>query len=295
MTQTPKKIPSPAKTPFILRLLRRGLRWLGVVAPGLSSRLAYRLWFYPRRYEAPQREKKWLADADPVVVSHDEERLQGYQWGSGPVVLLVHGWDGRGSQMAAFAAPLAAAGYRSVAVDLPAHGQSSGRRTNMEEAAKAVNSIAKTVGPVEAVIGHSFGAGAVARSLATGLKVNKVVLISPPANLRWMADSFYSMLDLSPRIQRGIEARINRDYGESIWQDVSADYNLRGSSIPGLIFHDRGDRDIPFSQAERIADAWPAAQLIATDGLGHRRILRNRDVIETCVEFIRSPATQSRT
>jgi pimeloyl-ACP methyl ester carboxylesterase len=279
----------------MLRLIRGSLHWLGLVAPGLSSSLAYRLWFYPRRYEAPKREKKWLADAEPVVVLHDKERLRGYQWGSGPVVLLIHGWDGRGSQMAAFAAPLAAAGYRSVAVDLPAHGQSTGRRTNMAEAAEAINSIAKTVGPVEAVIGHSFGAGALARSLVTGLNVNKAVLISSPANLRWMADSFYSMLDLPPRIQRGIEARINRDYGESIWQEVSADYNLRGSSIPGLIFHDRGDRDIPFSQAERIDDAWPAARLIATDGLGHRRILRNQEVIDTCVEFIRSPVTQSRT
>ena len=289
MTQSPKKTTSPVKTPFLLHLVRGGLRWLGKIAPGLSSRFAYRLWFYPRRFDPPAREKKWLADAEPVEVSHDKERLQGYQWGSGPVVLLVHGWDGRGSQMAAFAAPLAAAGYRSVAVDLPAHGRSTGRRTNMAEAADAINTIAETVGPVEAVIGHSFGAGALARSMANGLKVNKAVLISSPANLRWMADNFYSMLDLSPRIQRGIEERINRDYGESIWQEVSADHNLRGSTVPGLIIHDHGDRDIPFSQAERIAAAWSTARLIPTDGLGHRRILRNQDVIETCVEFIRNP------
>ncbi|MDX5150907.1 MAG: alpha/beta hydrolase [Acidiferrobacterales bacterium] len=290
MTQSLKKTPAPPRTPLLLRLIRGGLRWLGKVAPGLSSRLAYRLWFYPRRFDTPAREKRWLADAEPVEVKHNHERLAGYQWGAGPVVLLIHGWDGRGSQMAAFAGPLAAAGYRSVAVDLPAHGQSSGRRTNMAEAADAINAIAESVGPVEAVIGHSFGAGALARSLVTGLKVNKAILISPPANLRWMADSFYSMLDLSPNVQRRIEALINRDYGESIWQEVSADYNLRGSSIPGLIFHDHGDRDIPFSQGERIADAWPAARLIPTDGLGHRRILRNQEVIDTCVEFIRTPA-----
>lgn len=298
LTQTPKKASVVPKTPFVLRLIRGGLRWLGKIAPGLSSRLAYRLWFYPRRFDTPAREKRWLADAEPVEIRHNEERLVGYQWGSGPVVLLVHGWDGRGSQMAAFAAPLAAAGYRSVAVDLPAHGQSTGRRTNMAEAADAINTIAEAVGPVEAVIGHSFGAGALARSMATGLKVNKAVLISSPANLRWMADSFYSMLDLSPRIQRGIEARINRDFGQSIWEEVSADHNLQGSSIPGLIFHDQGDRDIPFSQAERIAEAWPAARLVPTDGLGHRRILRNQEVINTCVEFIRTPPArpaQSRT
>lgn len=292
LTQSSKKASSPLKPPLIFRLIRRTLRALGVIAPGLASRLAYRMWFYPRRHETPAREKKWLADAKPVTVLHGSERLAGHQWGSGPVVLLIHGWDGRGSQMAAFAAPLAAAGYRSVAIDLPAHGRSTGRRTNMAEAAEAINTIAETVGPVEAVIGHSFGAGAVARSMANGLNVNKAVLISSPANLRWMADNFYSMLELSPRIQRGIEDRLNRDYGESVWQEVSADHNLRESPVPGLIFHDHGDRDIPFSQAERIAEAWPAARLVPTDGLGHRRILRNPEVIDTCVEFIRTPPGQ---
>ena len=45
----------------------------------------------------------------------------------------------------------------------------------MAEAAEATNTIAEAVGPIEAVIGHSFGAGAIARSIATGLKVNKAV------------------------------------------------------------------------------------------------------------------------
>ena len=230
-----------------------------------------------------------MADAEPVELQHDGERLVGHQWGAGPLVLLIHGWDGRGSQMAAFAAPLADAGFRSIAIDLPAHGKSGGRKTNMAETARAINAIAENVGPVEAVIGHSFGAGAVARSMADGLNVNKAVLISSPANLRWMVEDFYTMMGLAPRIQRDIEKRINREYGEDIWQKVSADHNLKTSSVPGLIFHDRNDRVIPFSQAERIAGAWASARLVPTDGLGHRRILRNQEVIDTCVDFIRNP------
>ena len=43
-----------------------------------------------------------------------------YSWGSGPTVLLVHGWEGRGSQLSAFAPALVKAGFRVVAVDMPA-------------------------------------------------------------------------------------------------------------------------------------------------------------------------------
>jgi len=286
LTQPAKKT-SPHKLPLVFRLIRGGVRTLGQVAPGLSARIAYRLWFYPRRFETTAREKRWLVDAQPISVSLGDMNLAGYEWGEGPTVLLVHGWDGRGSQMASLVAPLTAAGFKSVALDLPAHGKSDGRKTNMAESAEAVVAIANSVGPIDAVIGHSFGAGVVARAMSLGLKPRKAIMISSPANLRWMADNFYRMMRVSPRVQRMIEERVNQDYGENIWQEVSPDQNLVGSTVPGLIIHDRGDRDVPFNQAERIASAWQTARLIPTDGLGHRRILRDREVIETCVNFLR--------
>jgi pimeloyl-ACP methyl ester carboxylesterase len=56
--------------------------------------------------------------------------------------------------------------------------------------------------------------------------------------------------------------------------------------VPALIIHDRDDADVPWQQAELLAKAWPGARLLLTRGLGHMRILRNRDVIQTSVDFI---------
>ena len=61
----------------------------------------------------------WLESAERQDLELEGKRLVAWSWGEGPTVLLVHGWEGRGSQMAAFAAPLAEAGFRAVAFDAP--------------------------------------------------------------------------------------------------------------------------------------------------------------------------------
>ena len=61
-----------------------------------------------------------------------------FAWGAGPSVLLVHGWEGRGAQLGALVDPLVAAGYRVVALDGPAHGDSPGRLSTLALPAHAV-------------------------------------------------------------------------------------------------------------------------------------------------------------
>ena len=286
MEEQPAKSSRSPKPPLMLRFVRTLLRWLGHITPNLAARLAYRLWFYPRRHPEPKREARWRADAKHFTIPFQNEQLAAWRWGEGPVVLLVHGWDGRGNQLGSFAGPLVEAGYSAVAFDLPAHGLSTGKTTNMLNAADAICAVAESVGPIDAVIAHSFGAGALARALAIGLRPAKAVMISPPANLRWMADNFYRILGASIQVQRHIEKLVNEHYGVSIWQDVSADHNLRAITIPGLIAHDIHDQEVPFAQSKLIEQVWSGARLLETSGLGHRRILRDQKVIQEVIDFI---------
>ena len=57
---------------------------------------------------------------------------------------------------------------------------------------------------------------------------------------------------------------------------------------PILLVHDRSDAEIPFSHAELLQRASNGAELLATDGLGHRRILRDPTVIRQAVQFVSS-------
>ncbi len=56
--------------------------------------------------------------------------------------------------------------------------------------------------------------------------------------------------------------------------------------VPCLILHDPADREVPWAHGSAIARAWPGATLEPLDGLGHRRLLRDPDVIQRVVEFV---------
>jgi hypothetical protein len=55
---------------------------------------------------------------------------------------------------------------------------------------------------------------------------------------------------------------------------------------PTLIVHDRDDVSTSVTGGAAIAAAWPGACLYVTSGLGHRRLLRDPDVITEAVDFV---------
>jgi hypothetical protein len=52
--------------------------------------------------------------------------------------------------------------------------------------------------------------------------------------------------------------------------------------------HDRHDKEVPYADGARVADAWPAARLHTTESLGHQRILRDPAVVAEVTRFVAS-------
>jgi hypothetical protein len=65
--------------------------------------------------------------------------------------------------------------------------------------------------------------------------------------------------------------------------------NAVGPLPATLVLSDRADKEADHQDGARIARAWPGAELVLSDGLGHRRILRDEETIKRIVEFV-SPA-----
>ena len=115
-------------------------------------------------------------------------------WGeSGPAVLLMHGWGGARAQMTGFVEPLLSAGYRVVAYDQPAHGESDGKMTNLLEIAPTMDLIKETEGNFDAIIAHSFG------TLITSYALVKRNF-PPPSKLIYFG-AFNRLLESLPRFQ----------------------------------------------------------------------------------------------
>jgi pimeloyl-ACP methyl ester carboxylesterase len=281
-----KKRQARRRAPPALRLLRLYFQTVGRILPGVAVNTAYRLWFQTRRFGEPARELRWLTGARQDIVENDYGPLAVNVWGDGPTVLLVHGWNGRGSQMGAFAHPLAERGYRVVAYDLPAHGRSPGKATNIFKAVETLHAIADTYGPVHGIVAHSFGVMVTTLALHEGLEARRVAALSPPVSLHWLVERFETILHIPRATHNALIHRIESDFGPEIWEKVSLEAAAKSLVIPALIFHDDQDYDVIWEQGKRLADAWPGARFVKTSGLGHRRILRDQAVVSEIVDFI---------
>ncbi len=236
----------------------------------------------PRRAALRSRDEALLNRGTKLGLNHG---LAASSWGDGKTVLLVHGWNSRGTHWGAFIDALNEAGFRAVAVDAPGHGDSPGDRCHVLQYGKALVDVARQVGPLAGVVGHSFGAGATVIALERGLKAQRVVLLGGPASLisvvdRWGRDHRLSEMEI-PVFRQLVE----RAVGEPI---DGLDLAKIAPSLrqPALIVHDLDDEEIPVSDALSVAAAWPGARMLTTNGYGHRRLLVAADVIREVTAFL---------
>ena len=264
---------------------------LARVSPAAAAALLELLFRRVRRHPVPERERAWLAGAARSSVELGGARLPVWSWGEGPAVLLVHGWEGRGSQMGAFAEPLAAAGFRAVAYDAPGHGDAPGRLSSLPAMIEAVAAVAAAVGPLAGVVAHSAGAAATSvalrRSLgaAGGLAPEAVVYVAPGADPGRFLGVAAGWLGLPPEIAGRTRRRIEGRF-DIRFEDLRTPSFAAALDRPLLVVHDRDDREVPWEEGSAIAAAWPGARLVTTRGLGHRRVLREPEVVERAVGFV---------
>ncbi len=217
--------------------------------------------------------------------------VRGLVWGEGPAVYLMHGWGGRGAQFAALVEPLAAAGYRVVMLDAPSHGDSEHGpagpgRTHGVEFARALDAAFLRFGPAEAVIAHSLGAIATYLALRFGwLGTERLVLIAPMVQAQSLFDGFQAALGFGPRTRRAFDRSVEAFVGIP-GNDFDARVQAAHTDpVPSLVIADRSDRQTAYADAANLAAAI-GAPLVTTEGLGHRRILADPDVVRTVVEFV---------
>jgi pimeloyl-ACP methyl ester carboxylesterase len=276
-----------------IRLLRLGARISAVFAPGLAARWLERLFLSPMRWPTPAREVDWVAGARRCALPFDGGRnLPVLSWGSGPTVLLVHGWSGRGSQLGAFVAPLVAQGFRVVSFDAPGHGQADGKQTALPEIARATAKVAELVGPVDAVIAHSLGTAATTIAVANGLPVKRLIYISPPENPGVYLYRVARFLGFGDGVARRTQARIEQRFGGQ-FSDVRAEVLAPALNVPLLVIHDQDDVEVPHQEGIDLVNVWSGAALMTTQGLGHRRILRAPEVVNAVVSFLSAPGASS--
>jgi pimeloyl-ACP methyl ester carboxylesterase len=277
----------------LLPLIRAANRALSALAPSAAARLAERWFLTPPRAARPPAEIALLAAARARPLFVGTRRIEVWLWGSGPCVLLVHGWGGRGAQLGAFVEPLVARGFSVLTFDAPGHGAADGGLVTIPEIVAATRAVAATRGRLAGLIAHSAGAAVAARALYEGLDAGAVVLVSPTADMDGPATRFTATLGFSRAVgeamRERLEARVGRPFSTFDVTTLAPAF-----TAPLLVIHDRGDAEVPWQHGRVITRAWPGAALLLTDGLGHRRILRDRDVVAAAVAFLAARTEERR-
>lgn len=253
--------------------------------PSAAAGLAARLFATPPRHGMPEHERAALQGARPFRVRLGRKSLQAWRWGHGPTVVLVHGWGGRGAQLGAHVPALLEAGYSVVSFDGPGHGASSGRLSALPLFADALLALQAQQGPLRAVIAHSMGAGATALALQRGLRLEAAVFVGPPRSPMDFFGAFAQALGLSEPTQLGVLRSLERRFGLNP-AELDTRRLTQRQRLPLLVLHDAADRDVPLAHGREIAEHWPGAELVVTQGLGHRRILRDAESIARAVAFV---------
>ncbi len=267
---------------------RAGVRVGSIVTPQRTARHVARRFFTTDR-ATPER-RRFLGEPPRVMTSVlPDGPVVVYRWGDtvhAPTVLLVHGWNGWAQQLERFVEPLRAQGYAVMAFDHVAHGASPGDQATLPVMMRSIATLFDGLRQPAGVIAHSLGAAAVAGVLAeTPGRVPAAVLIAPPTDprpfLRWVARGLGAPDTLLADVQREAEAHA----GVPMERLVADDKLTRRIATPLLVVHDTEDSDVPIANGHVYAQA-PNARLLVTDGLGHRRILRDLHVVQASVRFI---------
>lgn len=262
--------------------------------PSFAAKSAYRLFHYPINSTRKNRHEKTLPKAKHFSIPlYDKVSLQGYQWGNeeNPIVLLVHGWSTTGRSMSHFTESLLKNNYQVITYDALRHGRTKAKLSDLANWADSVHAVLNHIGNVECIIAHSFGCAAVTVASELGLATKKLVFIAPIHNVTSVSNNFAKHLNIPEHVVEEMLTYTwnqNKQGFEKYGKDLE-DIFYSNFHVPTLLFHDTKDKEIGIEHSHALSQKWTWATLVQTEGLGHRSILDDDDVVKETLLFIQAP------
>lgn len=257
-------------------------------SPEVMGELAASIFLHPmRNTRRMPRELGYLGTAKRLALPTTAGELAAWQWGEPgrPLVGLLHGWEGHGAQLGAFAAPLAAAGFRVLAFDAPGHGDSPGEECSAPLMGRLIVALQAQVGKFHALVAHSMGCAAAAMAAMQGARPKGMVFLAPPLSQLDRVERMCRRMEIGPEVavyfKTAIARRTQLPYEQASMLPVAAQ-----APCPLLALHDPEDTDTDYRATEQFVAQWRGARLVPCPGRGHYRLLSTPEVVRQSVEFI---------
>ena len=252
------------------------------------------LWFTVfKSGQKPWVTEFWGSADECIEITIDDTAIPVYCWGQGPLVVAMHGWSGSGTQFRQFISPLVEGGFRVACFDAPAHGANPGRRTHLVNFSASLFAIQDRLGKIECVVAHSLGAMATVYALQQELPVDRIVLVAPHLDVQKMFETYRDLLRMRPALANRFHDKIGTRMKSILndkdpWEIFTPEKMLVKSDFRGLLVYDHEDPEVTQAQFDEIIQHWENCKVLATDGLGHNRILKDKSVIDAVVDYLNS-------
>jgi pimeloyl-ACP methyl ester carboxylesterase len=262
---------------------------LSTVAPRLSAFLGLNILMRPhgrRSYASelitPENELNMLTSMGTVHVNI---------FGKGREVIIVsHGWEDTSQSFQQMIISLTEQGYLVAAIDHIGHGKSAGKKSHLLSFIETINLLTEHFNEentqIKAIIGHSMGAIATLNLPFNVLEHKKIILISSPIKFFELMFQKVEQVGISRKMLKRVLESVSRKYGKT-WQQLAAESHREKLTLDITFIHDLNDRFAPFDDVKYFLNQ-EKNTLIATEGLGHRKILGDTKVIENISQVLAS-------
>jgi pimeloyl-ACP methyl ester carboxylesterase len=236
-----------------------------------AARKAFLVFCTPRGGRIKEDQKEFLESAkDQRIKVNDAVTVQTYRWeGSGPTVLLIHGWESNAHRWFKLVEELQRKNYTVIAFDAPGHGNSTGKLLNVPLYTESVELVSNLYKP-EVHIGHSIGGltNVYHYYKHTPEHIKKLVILGAASDLAVIMKDYQRLLGMKNRVMTALDQLIQQRFGFSI-DEFSGYAFAKAIDVPGLIIHDQYDKITPVAASRGIHKNWKNSTYIETTGLGH--------------------------
>ena len=190
--------------------------------------------------------------------------------GSGKTVLLTHGWSGSSKQFIPLMEKIAEQGYRAIAFDHFAHGQSGGKFANLPLFIKGLKFVIAHTDNLVGIISHSMGTIAALNSS----KHLPHVLIAPTFGFYESFKQRILSTGISQKLFHGVLSEVEKEHNMQ-FENLLAEKHIATQTHPVAAIHDVDDRFAQFTLSQHQAKQHPNFSLHAVSELGHGRIINS--------------------
>jgi pimeloyl-ACP methyl ester carboxylesterase len=239
---------------FLYKILGVYLNTLAYIAPGPAAKQGFRLFCFPVKIPLKPNHKKFLDKGVDTTFQHGSDTIQVYKWGNGTKkILFLHGWQSHSFRWKNYIEALSGEDFTMYSLDAPAHGYSTGNMLHVPLYSDVIESFIKSAGTMDAVVCHSMGGFAMVYSLyrSPSLPVKQLVIMGAPGEAMDFVSVYKNLLSLSNKMI-GLTLDYFKSHFGKPMDFFSVSRFASGLSQPGLIVHEKLDKEAPYEHALKL-------------------------------------------